>query len=273
MTLDKLITAELEYFQPMLERQMLATDEQRAFWRTESISDRTRRVSLEVYEMLNGTVRYGPFVGLRLVKDTWWGEKNLGSQCLGFYERDILDLMVSHGPWDHFIDIGGGDGYYSVGMLHSGLTKRVTCFEKEAAGRVAIARNWELNNSVGDLAILGEASSSVLERFLIGVSGKTLVLIDVEGFEFELLDPSVIAALKECEVIIEVHNWVDSFTQKYSKLLADLFPFFEISLISRSDRSTLDIPELRGLTDDSRLLLLSEQRPCVMRFIHLSPRF
>lgn len=100
----------------------------------------------------------------------------------------------------------------------------------------------------------------------------TLVLIDIEGFEFQLLSQEVLAALGKCTAIIEIHNWVDGFEDRYPVLLRNIERFFDIAIIAPSARNTQNIELLRSYTDDNRLLVLSERRPCLMRFLHLTPK-
>ena len=95
--------------------------------------------------------------------------------------------------------------------------------------------------------------------------------MDIEGYEFELLTEGVIKQLRFSEVVIEIHNWVDDFETRYAQLLRDLSEHFNIEKLEPVDRSTLYLPELRAYTDDNRLLLISERRPCLMRFLKLTP--
>lgn len=269
--LDDFIRSELAYFEPILERQRLSTQEMREKWRKETVAERLERVSLETYDMCDGRIKYGPFIGLKLNKDAWWGRCDLGSQCLGLYERDVLDLIVDNGGYDHFIDIGAADGYYAIGMLFSGLAKKAICFEISKQGQTAIQQNWITNDSIGELEVYGEANTSSIKKLPEDALKKTLVLIDIEGFEFYLLQKEVISRFQSCEIIIEIHNWVDDFEKKYTKLLKDLSNFFYIRPVANSNRDTVNIKELRSYTDDNRLLLTSERRPCLMRFLHLTP--
>ena len=142
-------------------------------------------------------------------------------------------------------------------MLHSQLAKQTVCFEISKHGRLAI-KNWLTNNSPGKLTICGEANESSIEDIALKMQGKNLVLIDIEGFEFSLLNPGVITLLKDCQVIIEIHNWVDDFMNKYTKLLKDLDNHFEIQALTHSARDTQSNPFLRSYADDNRLLLASE---------------
>ena len=96
---------------------------------------------------------------------------------------------------------------------------------------------------------------------------KSLILIDIEGGEFDLLSPDVVYKFRHSKTLLEVHNWVTDFEEKYKKLLSSLDKFFCIKIIKRLDRQVDGYAELRDFTDDNRLLLVSERRPCLMRFL------
>ena len=270
--IDNFIAKELEYFQPMLERQSLATDVDRRTWQSETVQQRVERISLETYGLCSGVVRYGLFKGMRLSDNTWWGKADLGSQCLGLYEKQILDLVSRSGPYDTFLDIGAADGYYAIGMLHAQMAKRSICFEISEKGQASIRENWALNKSIGKLEVHGEANKVTLGKIVPKLTGKSLVLIDIEGAEFLLLTPKIITMLKRFEIIIEIHNWVENFRSKYTELLTNLNKHYEINVLKNAAQNTENIPLLRSYTDENRLLVASERRPCLMRFLHLKPR-
>ena len=274
MTIDHLIKEEKLYFQPMLDRQRRATLKQREAWRLETIAQRQERISLETYDICDGVVKYGPFKGLLLNRDTWWGRLDLGSQCLGLYEKEVLDFFsrVSSCQFKTFIDIGAADGYYVNGVLTSSLINNVICYESSQSGREAIDANWRINGAVGDLEIKGEANCSSILGLPVSILDKCLIIVDIEGFEFELLNFEVLSFLRTCVLIIEIHNWVDDFEYKYENFLRNAAEFFSIDILKNVERFTSDIPELRSYTDDNRALLISERRPCLMRFLKLAPK-
>ena len=270
--IEEFIKKEIEYFKPMLQRQKETTQEMIEAWRKETVAQRLERVSLETYDLCEGKVQQGLFGGLQLDKDTWWGKNDLGAQCLGLYEKEVLDLIAATGPYDTFLDIGAADGYYAVGLLHAKMAKRAICFEISKDGQRAINENWLINKCPGEIEIHGEANEQTIASVATQLSDNTLALIDIEGFEFQLLSQEVIATLGTCNVVVEIHNWVDGFENKYSALLKDLDRFFDIKIISPSERNTQTIELLRSYTDDNRLLVSSERRPCLMRFLHLKPK-
>lgn len=273
-SVEKLILAEADYFDPMLARAQLSTLEQREAWRRETIRERQERISLELFDILNGVVKYGPFTGLHLDRETWWGKLDLGSQCLGLYEKEILNLIeaTEAGHYRTFIDIGAADGYYAIGMLVSGKVGRTICFEQTEKGRSVIAENWKKNRSVGELTILGEANASSFATLNPADLENALVLVDIEGFEFELITDEVLSLLKSSTVVIEIHHWMDNFLDKYTTFLRHADRYFDVEVIERVERETSNLPELRDFTDDNRLLLTSERRPGVMRFLKLTPK-
>lgn len=257
----------------MKERQEAATDEMRQVWQSETIRERQERISYEAYNICGGTVKYGPFKGLLLNQDTWWGKLDLGAQCFGLYEKEILDIidLVEDTEYQSFIDIGAADGYYAIGMLVSGKVKKSICFEQSPDGQKSISKNWEINSKIGEIEIHGEANNISLDKVSSHDLFRSLVLIDIEGYEFDLLSKNVLKKFKDCDLIIEIHNWVDDFEKKYARLIEDILQYFKIEVIERTERPTINIPELRSFTDDNRLLLISERRPCVMRFLKLTP--
>lgn len=273
MNIKDFISSEKSYFEPMLERAIKFSEEQRILWRKETVAQRQERVSLELFDLLGGCVKYGPFRGLKLQKNTWWGKSDLGSMLMGFYEKEILDFIdsIEAGQFSTFIDIGAADGYYACGLLHSKKIRKAVCFEKSELGRNVIKNNWLNNDSCGELEIIGEANIDTIKALPTSSLKNSLILVDIEGYEFELLTDSVLSTFSNCTIIIEIHNWIDDFLVKYENLLINASKYFNIEPIQQVERSTSTYPELRDLTDDNRLLLVSERRPCLMRFLKLTP--
>ena len=274
LDIESFIRMEEDYFSPMRSRSEGVPPEQLAEWRLETVRERQTRISQEVFELMGGIVGYGPFRGMQLSNQTWWGKLDLGSQVLGLYESEILGAIELMGASDFkfFIDIGAADGYYAVGMLVSEKVQEVICYEANELGRATIERNWIANKSPGKLRVLGEATEASILSLQAEVLEDAFVLIDIEGYEFNLLTGPVLAALSQSTVIIEVHNWVENFQELYAQLLRRADQYFEIQILPRQQAQTVNLPELRDFTDDNRLLLTSERRPCVMRFLKLVPK-
>ena len=272
MKVDKLIKSELEYFAPILYSQRKTSKTMLEAWRRETLAQRCERISLETFDLCEGKVLRGLFSGLKLNRDTCWGKSDLGAQCLGFYEKEILDVIAVQDPFDTFLNLGSADGFYAVGMLHAKMAKKAICFELSEEGRSQVKENWLINESPGELEVHGEATEQSIYSVVNRLSENTLVLIDIEGGEFGLLSQDLIALIGKYKVIIEIHNWIDGFEEKYAALLTDLDRFFDIAIIPPSERNSVNDEILRSYPDENRLLVSSERRPCLMRFLYLVPK-
>lgn len=276
MAIDELIQSEREFFSPVLEASKTLTQEQLQRFRLETVQERKQRISLELFHTNGGLIRHGPFKGMRLSEETWWGKNDLGAQTLGLYEPSVLRFIEKNtaaGPIPTFIDIGAADGYYAVGMLFSRLARRCICFESSESGQQTIKTNSKVNGiNPSLLTIYGEADAETLLGLEDRAFDDALMLVDIEGGEFDLFKGlSVFEYLQNATIVIEIHHWVDDFLSKYEALLRNASRFHEISILQPSPIDDT-LPELRALPDDNRLLLCSEGRPSMMRFLALTPR-
>lgn len=274
MEINQLIENEMIYFDKILSQQNKITVDELEIWRSETLAERKTRLSKEIYAELDGTVVSGPFYGLELTSETWWGGKDLGSMLIGTYELELLNIFndIQKNQFDNFIDIGAADGYYACGMLVAKKVKRSICFEISEEGRRVIKENWLLNGAPGTLEIFGEANTDNLKN-LNGVDySKTLILMDIEGEEFDLIDENFLNAVRGATLIVEIHNWDKRFCKSYESILRAINKYFRIEIIQPIDRPTNSLPFLQTYTDENRALIVSEGRPCVMRFLKLVPK-
>ncbi|MEL0080331.1 MAG: hypothetical protein VW774_12845 [Rhodospirillales bacterium] len=274
MTPDALATAlreELDFFSDALKAQATTTKDQKAVFRNETIAERRKRISRELFEKLQGQIAHGAFAGMALDSEPTWGRSDLGSMLLGCYELEVIEALHDEEfkTKTHFVDIGAADGYYAVGCLRNGRFKTADCFEVTSAGRKTIARNAKLNQVDNRLRVFGVADKTLPSLLRDTNWSNTILLCDIEGGEFDLFDDNCLSELKGAMILIEIHNWVENFWDQYSALLQRASRHFSIRFIERSSFPQHKMPELQGMSDDNRLLLLSEGRPNVMRFIQL----
>lgn len=273
-SLSDLIEGERIYFAKMFERQSRATMQMREEWRTETVMERRKRISSEVYDLFGGVVHYGPFKGLSLAKNNWWGGADFASMLLGLYEKEILDFFFSGecDRFDNLVDVGAADGYYAIGMLISGRVNNAICFELSKEGQRTIAANAGQNGVLDRITIFGAASDTFHTRLSHLDLSRTLVLVDIEGAEFDILDETSLHALRQATIVIEIHNWTEDFWAKYQRFIQIASAFFDLDFISPAVRDLTQFPELNDFTDDNRYLICSEGRPNMMRFMRLRPR-
>jgi hypothetical protein len=121
--------------------------------------------------------------------------------------------------------------------------------------------------------VRGAASPSDLQNLRHKVAlDDTIILIDVEGYEFELLTEEVVAALNSAVFIIEIHNWIDDFENKIKNLINLASRYCNLRFISTRKIDLCHLELVDDWPDDNRYIILSEGRPCKMSFLLLTPK-
>jgi hypothetical protein len=229
------------------------------------------RASLEQLHGLR--VAYGPFAGMKLSTDVWWGGQFDAVKILGCYESIILrtleDISIRDGV---LIDIGAADGYFAIGSLRAGFFGRAICYEASERGRAALATNASRNGVMDRIEIRGAADSVTLQTDFVP-NNRGVVLCDVEGMEFDLLDAGALENLRGMHVIVELHpHLVDEGPRKRAALLERAEQFFSVRLLRSDDPAPSQFRELDDLPDDLRYLAFSEGRGRAGEWALLVPR-
>ena len=231
------------------------------------------KISKDAEYIFGKTIKYGPFKGMKLSSNIWWGKYDILSKYLGQYEPHILEKLISNSKNNtHFIDIGAADGYYAIGLLFSNLFKTATCFEVSKNGRSVISENAHINFVQKRLTILGKADQDLISQEIMNFP-QSVILCDIEGAEFDLFSEDLLKTCKSCVVIIELH---DEFTKGKSNRRENLIKlaskFFKVNLIKRSNPKINNFEEIKDWSDDLRLLAFSENRPIRMDWLLLTPK-
>ncbi|WP_296020002.1 hypothetical protein [uncultured Agrobacterium sp.] len=219
-------------------------------------------------------VAHGPFKGLLLGADTHWGEgADRGGMILGLYEQEILNIVDEiPARYRTFIDLGAADGYYGLGMLVNNRFHTSYCYEITERGREVIAANAVLNGVADRVIIRGEATREFYNDLPAEVRDQSLVLVDIEGAEFDLIDAGTFAAFSKAMIVIEIHDWmVENGPEKMAKLQVDAARTHRVTEIKMGARDLSGIPELQSMPDTQRWLLCSENRARVMVWLRFDP--
>ena len=224
-------------------------------------------------ELYQCKVAHGPYEGMQLPKEAWWGTKDACSKLLGVYERQIQDQLVSLAPRASvLIDVGAADGYHAIGAVGSGLYQRAICFEISAHGRERLKANAELNGLADKIEIHGEANTESLAPILAKIDSG-VILCDIEGAEFELLSREFLEPARHFHFIIELHDRfvADGEAQK-SGLFERANSLFGTKIIRSADIRISEFRELDQFNDTQRLLAFNEGRGAAMEWLVLTPR-
>jgi hypothetical protein len=241
--------------------------------RLSNLEKRRELLSNQLAISFDFTVRYGIFKGVKLSKNFNWSKSDIAPMLLGTYEQQIVEY-ISKIPMKkkYFINIGAGDGYYVAGMLHSGLADFAFAFEMNEKSREIILKNMQLNGLDNRFEIKGIASSSFLDDFSSSVLENSLLLVDIEGYEFELFDRIEMSRLKHTNIVIEIHDFDGESTDKVENLLSLLGNTHSISLLTTGSRDLDKYLELANFHDNDRWLIVSEGRPTLMKWACCEPK-
>jgi hypothetical protein len=234
-----------------------------------------RRVLLarQIDELFGSVVRYGPFRGLKLMTDSWWGSNDRAGVLLGIYEQELLLSLQNIPPrYRTFVDLGAADGYYGVGVLINKMFDNSHCFEISAIGRKIIQRNADLNGVSERVKIHGLAESDFYKHFSSGELTRTVLFVDIEGGEFDLFSKKCLSEFSQSIIFIELHDWYfKDGREKLQRLTDDAKSFFSITELTTTSRDLSQFSELRRFSDTDRWLICSEGRGQLMTWLRLDP--
>jgi hypothetical protein len=184
-----------------------------------------------------GKVVAGPFKGMTYITSP--DDFVEAAMLMGTYEKELhptIEAWLAN-PGDVFIDVGAAQGYYSVGIARRALKARHIAFEMhqeriDQLERTAAANGVKVEPwGACDRKRLVEALNS-------GTSPH--VIMDVEGYEDELLRDEVLPALVNTHLIIETHDcYVPGITQE---LIRRLEPTHTLESVELGERTAADLP-------------------------------
>lgn len=238
---------------------------------------RRRRAQLgkAMFREFGGEVRHGLFRGMKLAEASSWTPADLCPKLLGLYEVETVEVVSRLlKPGSTFINVGAGDGYFSIGFARTDLCDRVLAFELNPDGRNNIEAMAVANGVAEKVAVFGAADDSFAE--VLREAGARLegcvALIDIEGGEFSLLSDTLLASLAQTPMVVELHGGLARDGEiRERDLLARLRRVFDVSIYRTGARNFVDLPEVAKVSDDDRWLMASEGRPYLMEWAVCTP--
>lgn len=196
-------------------------------------------VTNAIYRKTDLVVLDGPFKGLNYIENSTGGA--YFPKLLGIYEKELTDKIneLSKIDFDEVINVGGGEGYFAVGFALKYKNAKVLAYEPGFYGCYLMQKMAEKNKVLDRLSIKAQLCFPDDLKSSIKPNKKTLVFMDVEGAELELLDPEIVPALLKCYIMVEIHDTV-------SPTLADTIKnrfkdSHKLTEIWQEDRSIKDV--------------------------------
>jgi hypothetical protein len=234
---------------------------------------RRMQLSNQIDELFSSTVKYGLFTGLRFDNRSSWIPYNRGNMLLGLYENEVVtSIATSSHSKDYFIDIGAADGYFGLGVLTAKLFKHSYMFESSLKGQEIILANGVLNHLTNQISVYGKAEFDFLDNIPELHVKNSVVLIDIEGAEFNLLNEYTLEKLRYAHLIIELHHeFLIDGLELLEKLRERINKWFKIEILETTSRDLSKIPEISKWSDTDRWILCSEGRPMAPIWWKLTP--
>lgn len=228
---------------------------------------RSKLIEREIIARHGLTVQNGPFAGMVFRDQS--AEGCLAAKLLGCYEAPLHPFLleVTGSAFDTIIDIGAAEGYYAVGLARRTTTTRILAHDTNPIAQAAVRELAALNGVAHRIAVGGEFKGEDFAEFS---GGRTLVVVDIEGGEADLLDPIRFPALSSMTVLVECH---DVFKPGLCETIADRFR--PTHHIRRIDEQLVPpaLPDWFGQTTHlDRLLAMWEWRSGATPWLVMRPR-
>ena len=239
-----------------------------------SVPRERRRLSDLLMSNYNRTVQYGPLKGYKIPEQSHWGALARPSMLLGLYEREVVNALLKYAEKrDVFVDVGAADGFFAVGLVACGIFKRSYAFEINTNGRQVIKKSSEINGVAHSVSVRGRFDTDFVANAEEFDLSRSVVLIDIEGEEFDLLDSLLIEQLRRAVLVVELHDFhfADGAALR-SALCARLDAHFEVTTITTGAREVPRSEFLDAMSDNERWLLCSEGRARRMEWLIALPR-
>lgn len=228
-------------------------------------------IRYEVKKKTSGVVASGPFRGMKMDLDDMPMCVLLGTAELEIHPAfDKLSVF----RFNQIINVGATEGYYAVGMALKWPRTTVYAFETlEDIYRPKILKLASDNFVANRVYIRGHCRPSDLID-LLSPDKSTLLMLDVEGDEVNLLDPVAIDELRRAAILVELH---DAFTLGCSKIIEERFQnTHNISKYITRSRTLKDCP-LRGWNVINPLIgpyvvAAMAERPATQEYLLMIPK-
>jgi tRNA G37 N-methylase Trm5 len=141
-------------------------------------------------------------------------------KLFGSYESELFPVIEKtlQTHYKTVVDVGCAEGYYAVGFALKHQTAKVYAYDINPQALEQCKKMATLNGVTAKMVFDSNCTPQTLQTF--NFSEKSLIICDCEGYELELFNDANLTNLKNCDVIIELH---DLYNEEVSYRLHQLF--------------------------------------------------
>lgn len=213
----------------------------------------------------------GPFQGLVCPPPEGRGRHWL-TILLGSYEQELHSTIsvICNQEYRYIVNIGGGCGYYGIGLALKFPDTPVTIFESDEKACKSCMEMACLNGVTDRVEVLGTCNAESLGNSLATKGGaRTLIVSDCEGGELDILSPAMLVG---CDILVELHDQSTSgptiseiFQHRFDETHKCVF-------VNPRKRNPQAYPELQCVKPFEKLAILDEQREYSVGWMFLQAR-
>jgi len=215
---------------------------------------RYSRLRRRIVRIQGRQVGAGPFAGMTYLEHVG---RSVTTKLLGSYEAELhaaVRDLVAHG-FPVVLNIGCAEGYYAVGLARAMPQATIYAFDTNPKEQ-ALCRELAEANGVADRIII-EGTCDRDRLNAMDLAGALLV-VDVEGYELELLQPDAVPGLRQAAVLVELHD--HDHPGLTDTIVARFEPTHRVEMMTETPRDPKDYPTLNGFSAADQELALAEFR-------------
>lgn len=218
------------------------------------------------------TIKYGLMKGMRL-SASGWNTQDKGAMILGLYEKEVSDTLATIDyQYNVLVDLGAADGIYGVGLLVNNRFEESYCFEASNINQELLISNASENGISEKVHVFGKADRNFHSLIPSDARKRAVVIVDIEGAEFDILSTDVFVAFSHSVFIIELHHWFfKDPSHQLNGLMKSAASTHSATFIRTGARDLSPFEELTDWSDNERWLLCSEGRARSMEWVRFDP--
>ena len=161
------------------------------------------KLAREVALATGSAVAAGPFTGMKL--DYELLPVCTSPKFMGTYEKElhsVIERAIQLGP-RYILNVGCAEGFYAVGLAIRLNNAHVYAADADPKALSATIKNAALNNVSDRVHQAGIVKPRGFNKYLR--ADASLLVMDCEGAEFDLLDPRNDPILSRTNILVEIH--------------------------------------------------------------------
>lgn len=217
----------------------------------------------------------GPFKGM-IYPDFVSAGSVLYPKLSGVYEKELQPVFnkIKSKKYKYIFDIGCAEGYYAIGLKRAIPEAEIYAFDIDARARKLCSNMAKINGV--EINIEGECCVERLKVMDFSGEIPSLIISDCEGAERELFTKDVVSNLKNCECLIEVHDWLQYDTPTLDKLIKDFGDTHDHILIFGIDDYEkvyrYHVDEFEKMSLEEKFMIMAEYRKRLGEWIYFTPK-